>query len=273
MAGALRDRVRLSTPVRKISGWDQAMVRLETDQGVVHARQVIVALGPWLSNQIAFDPPLPPLRREMQRRWPAYSPARKVAHVYAKPFWREQGYSGSIIQADGPVLWAYDNSPPDGSIGVLTAFIVQSRVPSDPSQANAVLLDVYARALGDEARRAVQFYDKDWGQAPWTISCVSAIPPGFWTRYGEALHPPVGKLIWSGTETADIWAGYMDGAVRSGHRAALQALQALREDGLRGLEDNEVRISIPIALGVWCVWPSSAPSLFWHSRVCSSAPI
>ena len=55
------------------------------------------------------------------------------------------------------------------------------------------------------------------------------MPPGFWTRYGDALHPPVGKLIWSGTETADIWAGYMDGGVRAGHRAALQALQALRQ--------------------------------------------
>ena len=53
------------------------------------------------------------------------------------------------------------------------------------------------------------------------------MPPGFATRYGEALHPPVGRLIWSGTETADIWAGYMDGAVRSGRQAALQALQAL----------------------------------------------
>jgi monoamine oxidase len=53
------------------------------------------------------------------------------------------------------------------------------------------------------------------------------MPPGFLTTYGEALHPSVGKLIWSGTETAEIWAGYMDGAVRSGHKAALQALQAV----------------------------------------------
>ena len=41
---------------------------------------------------------------------------------------------------------------------------------------------------------------------------------------------PAGRLIWSGTETAEIWNGYMDGAVRSGHQAALQALQALRDE-------------------------------------------
>ncbi len=151
--------------------------------------------------------------------------------MYSKPFWRKQGLNGHILQANGPLFWAYDNSPPDGSIGVINAFITQSEVPADPQQAEQMLSAIYAQALGDEALRPLQFHDHDWGQDPWTISCVSAIPPGFWTRYGEALHPPVGRLIWSGTETADIWAGYMDGAVRSGHRAALQALQALAQVG------------------------------------------
>jgi monoamine oxidase len=56
------------------------------------------------------------------------------------------------------------------------------------------------------------------------------VPPGFYTTYGDALHPAVGRLIWSGTETAEIWATSMDGAVRSGHKAALQAL---RDVGVR----------------------------------------
>ena len=225
MADALGEKVRLSTPVRQISDWDQAVVSLHTDRGVIRARSVIMALTPALCNQIRFDPPFPAMRRELQRRWPAHSPGRKTAHVYAKPFWRDKGISGSIFQADGPLLWAYDNSPPDGSIGVIGAFVKQSLVPADPKLAEPLLSRIYAEALGEEALHPLQFHDLDWGEEPWTISCVSAIPPGFWTSYGEALHPSVGKLIWSGTETADIWAGYMDGAVRSGHRAALQALR------------------------------------------------
>ena len=231
MADALGDKVRLKMPVRSISGWDQPVVSLHTDQGVVRARRVIMAIQPALCEQISFSPALPELRREMQRRWPAYSPGRKTAHVYAKPFWREKGLSGMILQANGPLLWAYDNSPPDASIGVLNAFVTQADLPSDPQQAQDMLSQIYAQALGEEALQPLQFHDHDWGQDEWTISCVSAIPPGFWTEYGEALHPPVGNLIWSGTETADIWAGYMDGAVRSGRRAALQALQALRQVG------------------------------------------
>ena len=229
MAQALGEKVRLSAPVRQIRDWNQPVVSVHTDKGIVRARRVIMALSPPLCNQIKFDPPLPAARGELQRRWPAHSPGRKTAHVYSKPFWREKGLSGGILQVNGPLIWAYDNSPPDASMGVINAFVVQSMLPDDSKLAESTLSAIFAQALGDEALHPTQFHDLDWGKEQWTISCVSAIPPGFWTRHGEALRPPVGKLIWSGTETADIWAGYMDGAVRSGHRAALQALQALRQ--------------------------------------------
>jgi monoamine oxidase len=44
--------------------------------------------------------------------------------------------------------------------------------------------------------------------------------------YGPSLRPPIGRLHWAGTETADVWNGYMDGAVRSGQRAASEVLTA-----------------------------------------------
>jgi monoamine oxidase len=53
------------------------------------------------------------------------------------------------------------------------------------------------------------------------------MPPGVLLDYGTALRQPVGRIHWAGTETATIWAGYMDGAVRSGERAAREALAAL----------------------------------------------
>jgi monoamine oxidase len=37
----------------------------------------------------------------------------------------------------------------------------------------------------------------------------------------------VGPIHWAGTETSPVWSGYMDGAVRSGERAAAEALAAL----------------------------------------------
>jgi Flavin containing amine oxidoreductase len=41
-------------------------------------------------------------------------------------------------------------------------------------------------------------------------------------------HPRARRRIhWAGTETATFWNGYMDGAVRSGERAAKEVLAAL----------------------------------------------
>ena len=42
--------------------------------------------------------------------------------------------------------------------------------------------------------------------------------------YGPRLREPVGRIHWAGAETSDYWNGYMDGAVRSGERAAREAL-------------------------------------------------
>jgi hypothetical protein len=48
-----------------------------------------------------------------------------------------------------------------------------------------------------------------------------------WSDYGPELRAPVGRVHWAGTETATIWNGYIDGAVRSGSRAAAEVLDAL----------------------------------------------
>ncbi len=232
MAAALGDKLRLSCPVRRIVGWDRDVVELHTDQGIIRARQVIAALHPALCNQISFDPPLPEGRAQLHRLWPSHAPMRKTVHVYPRPFWREQGLNGQITQVDGPLMFSYDNSPPDGRVGVLSAFVRTAQLPHDPKRAESTLSAIYAQVLGGEALHPTQYHDHDWGKVdPWTLTCVGSIPPGFLTRWGQYLKPPVGRLIWSGTETADLWASGMDGAVRSGHRAALEALQALVKAG------------------------------------------
>lgn len=50
------------------------------------------------------------------------------------------------------------------------------------------------------------------------------MPPGVWTRCGEALREPVGRIAWAGSETAVEHNGYMEGAVEAGERAAAEAL-------------------------------------------------
>jgi monoamine oxidase len=63
----------------------------------------------------------------------------------------------------------------------------------------------------------------DWTREQWTRGCPVAIAgPGVITEYGPHMAAPVGRIHWAGTETATYWHGYMDGAVRSGYRAAAE---------------------------------------------------
>jgi monoamine oxidase len=56
---------------------------------------------------------------------------------------------------------------------------------------------------------------------------VGFTPPGVLLDYGEAIRAPVGAIKWAGAETATYWNGYMDGALRSGSRAATEVLADL----------------------------------------------
>jgi monoamine oxidase len=67
----------------------------------------------------------------------------------------------------------------------------------------------------------------NWSAERWTRGCYGAFfPPGAWTAFGHALREPIGPLHWAGTETAQRWMLYMDGAVESGERAATDVIRS-----------------------------------------------
>src|SRR5262249_61531590 len=85
----------------------------------------------------------------------------------------------------------------------------------------------FARYYGPAALAAIQYVEKDWTGEEWSRGApVGLMPPGVLTQYGPALRPPVGRIHWAGTETAEMWTGYMDGAVRSGERVAAEVQAA-----------------------------------------------
>jgi monoamine oxidase len=65
--------------------------------------------------------------------------------------------------------------------------------------------------------------EHNWSNEIWTRGCYAGyMPPGVWSDFGSALCAPVGRIHWAGTETSEVFNGYMDGAVRSGERAAAE---------------------------------------------------
>jgi monoamine oxidase len=84
------------------------------------------------------------------------------------------------------------------------------------------VLKQYARIFDDDRfLHPDEYFDMDWTQTRWSTGGPTVIAgPGTLTQFGHALRNPVGRIHWAGTETSDYWQGYMDGAVRSGERAA-----------------------------------------------------
>jgi monoamine oxidase len=52
--------------------------------------------------------------------------------------------------------------------------------------------------------------------------------PGWYTRHHAAMRQPEGGLVFAGSDLADGWSGFIDGAIESGLRAAHQVQSLLR---------------------------------------------
>ena len=58
--------------------------------------------------------------------------------------------------------------------------------------------------------------------------------PGWYTRHHAAMRGPESGLVFAGSDLADGWSGFVDGAIESGLRAATQVQALLRPDGCAG---------------------------------------
>jgi monoamine oxidase len=225
MADRLGGRVVLRAPVRRIAQ-SRTGVTVETDRGSWRGKVVIVAVAPALAGRIDYEPALPGLRDQLTQRVPQGS-VIKFEAVYPTPFWRTAGLNGYSNSDRSPVGFTYDNSPPDGTPGVLLGFVcgADARRLGTMSEAarRRAVLGSFTRLFGKRAASPRTLIEHNWSNEPWTRGCYAGyLPPGVWTDFGAALRAPVGRIHWAGTETAEIFTGYMDGAVRSGERAATE---------------------------------------------------
>jgi monoamine oxidase len=229
LAAGLGNAVVLGTPVRRIAQ-DGAGVVVEAEGLTARAQRAIVALPPPLAARISFSPSLGGQRDQLQQRM-AGGALTKCAAVYATPFWRERGLTGQAVSDAGPISTTFDNSPPDGSPGVMLGFISgpeairHARRPE--AERRRLVLEDFARLFGEEAAHPGIYRECAWAEEEWSRGGPVCSPtPGALSAYGEALRRPSGRIHWAGAETATVWCGYMDGAVRSGERAAEEALDA-----------------------------------------------
>jgi monoamine oxidase len=126
----------------------------------------------------------------------------------------------------------FDNSPHDGRSGVLLGFFEADNAldaaAMEPEDRKRLALECFADFFGPRALKPAEYIEQDWTSEEWLRGCYGGrLGTGAWTRYAQALSEPVGRIHWAGTETSPVWNGYMDGAIRSGERAAAEVLAAV----------------------------------------------
>ena len=199
------------------------------DESELSCGAVVVAVPPRLAHAgISFTPALPEALVEVMQGTPTWMAAAvKCLAVYESAFWRDDGLSGLAFSGPGPLMEIHDGCTEDGSTAALWGFMSGWHEFRDlaPEARRDLVFAQLGRLFGAGAADPVRYIERDWSDDPYTNDEVlwfaEPLPYG-----NPAFTEPLfgGRLVWAGTETAGAGAGHMEGAVRSGRRAAAQVL-------------------------------------------------
>jgi len=233
VADRLGAAVKTGQPVRRIE-WNAGGVKVHADRMTVEARHAIIAVPPNLAGAIEYDPALPTDRMQVTQRWPQ-GLVIKVQMVFSEPFWREdkRQLNGASLDYLALVGETADSGVPEeySKAGILTGFIYSAQArkvaPLPAEERKKIVLQEIAKRFGPKALNPVNYHELNWTTQQWSRGCFTGfLTPGATVLFRSAVRDPSGPLHWAGTETATIWPSFIDGAIRSGERAADEVIKA-----------------------------------------------
>ncbi|AZS48279.1 MULTISPECIES: flavin monoamine oxidase family protein [Microbacterium] len=234
LAERLGQDVLLNQPVRSLE-WSDAGVVATTDELTVRARHAILAHAPVLYSRISFDPPLPRRQHQLHQHL-SMGFVIKVHAVYDRPFWREQGLSGTAFSPYELSHEAYDNTNHGDERGTLVGFVSDANADGvfelSAEERKERILESLSHYYGPEAKNPVVYYESDWGSEEWTRGAYAAsFDMGGLHRYGADLRTAVGPIHFACSDMAGAGYQHVDGAIRMGHLVASNIVDASRDAG------------------------------------------
>ena len=222
LASGLAD-LRLDAPVREVAWEPGGGVRLTVDgSDDVAADRVVIAVPLAVLDQLTFSPALPgELRGALARAGIGH--AAKLFLALTAPA------APASVMAPAERYWTFTSLGAGGAppricgafAGTLEA--VERLVPrGDPAPWVASVLALRPDLRLDPASAlAATWHDDPWARGAYSAGVLGTLPGD-----EDLLAAPVGPLHWAGEHLAGADAGYMEGALRSGQRAAAEILAA-----------------------------------------------
>ncbi len=218
IAGALGDAVHRSTPARSVR-WSESGVVVGTDDGELEAEAAVVAVPTAPLREISFDPPL------QGRVADAIAAVRYGQNAKLFIGLRSPSPPSAILSVSGR-FYSYTQLDASGEpapfaagyVGTMPA-IEALEIESGPARWTSALAELRPDLdLAPDGALLSTWHDDPWVRGSYSARSLSS------PLDDEALAQPVGPLAFAGEHTAGKWHGLMEGALRSGRRAAAQLL-------------------------------------------------
>jgi len=227
LAAKLGARVTLGTELVAISHRGRAVrATIRRGKTLTHltADYLVLALPATTLRRVPITPSLPPQQHDAIMRL-KYGRATKTLLQFSRRFWRIPGRPrafGSPMPLGA--LWE-GNEEQRGRTGILT--LLAGGSASDATR-EMVAKEGVSRLVGSldwlGSRRAelLGTHQTVWDSDPWARGGYAFFDPSFDAALRVWLPRPFGRLFFAGEHTSVKWQGYMNGAVESGRRAALE---------------------------------------------------
>jgi monoamine oxidase len=207
-------RTLLESPAREVRATGDGY----TVNGELQADAVVVAAPAFAVKRIAFDPPLPEWKRTAQDEV-VYGHAAKLAVPL-----RSAAPPSSVVSVREH-FWTWTANGPAGDVVPLVAAFAGSATAVD-----ALGVDAGARGYLDRVaalRPDLEMRGEDAVLSTWPDGAYSAREVGRAADLDDRLTRPVGRIAFAGEHTEPVWYATMEGALRSGARAAADVVAAL----------------------------------------------
>ncbi|KAJ5370317.1 flavin-containing amine oxidase [Penicillium cataractarum] len=231
--------VFLSNPVASVDqlGGGHGVVVATQSGESFYGRKAIISVPTTLYPSITFNPPLPPKKTALSDNTVMgyYS---KTVFVFKEPWWRTSGLSGIFDSEIGPISFTRDTSIPADDQWSITCFIVGERGRQWSKLSKAArhkqAWEQFSQTFGKYVKdipEPTNSLEMEWAKQGYFLGAPCPVmTPGILTTVGTELATPFGDVHFVGTETATVWRGYMEGAVRSGQRGGAEVVKELVDE-------------------------------------------
>jgi monoamine oxidase len=210
---------RLETPVAAVRRCGDGSVEVETRAGALHAaRAVVVAVPLNVLGRIRFEPAL----SEAKQAGIALGQASRGIKIFVRAEPSER--ASSTLRPGHPFGHLSVDSRLDDGSELLIGFGADAHAvdPSDRDDVQRALQSIVPGAVAIAAT-AHDWLADEFARGTWAIH-----RPGWYRHHHAAMSEPEGAVLLAGSDLANGWAGFIDGAIESGLRAGRRAAARAR---------------------------------------------